>query len=584
MTTASPPPESDPRGLLKRRLVWLAIALVVSLLYWPALDGPFVYDDKIEVVGNQAIRVFENWRAVLGYNVSRPLLVLSYAFDWHRSALDPRAYHITSIVIHGIALGSAIFAGEAIGRLFSVTHPWRRAVVAAGLWAAHPMVSESVAYITGRSEALCAAFAVFSIGAHAESVHRSRSGDGPAWFWRIAALLSLAGAVLSKEVGVAVPLGWLVIEALSSEARGWRRVRWSGLVPVALVGVLAVVLRWSSLEAGASLTDLIPREVDRPLSTQLTTSAEVWRHYLRLWVLPTGQTLFHDQPDVALLSLRGAGAWLGLAAMVAASVAAWRRRPVAGAMLLLAALFLLPSTSIARLKEPLAEHRAYQTGLWLFLAAALSAPASLFAKRQNIAVVGVLAVVFSAGSVLRAQVWSSEVALWREAVAAVPESPDAWFGLGDAHRFERDCSAAVPAYEHALELAFDRPHTFQGEARRLDALNNLGICRAQLGDGPGAKRAWLKALQIRPSYCKAHNNLGSLHYRKRRWEEARVELQSALAYCPDSTTAHWLLGNLYYGPLAEPEKALVHYQTLVRINPRFDFAEQAKARILQLTW
>jgi tetratricopeptide (TPR) repeat protein len=191
-------------------------------------------------------------------------------------------------------------------------------------------------------------------------------------------------------------------------------------------------------------------------------------------------------------------------------------------------------------------------------------------------------VVLGLSTTHRASIWSSEVALWREAVARTPASADAWFGLGDAHRFATDCTAAGPAYEKALELAEDAIHV--PVARRLDALNNLGICHAQLGDAVSAKRAWTRALELRPSYCRAHTNLGSLAYRQRDWDEALVELRSALAYCPDNPTAHWLAGNIYYGPLRDPQKALVHYETLVRIAPRFDFAPQAKERILELTW
>ena len=125
-------------ALQQRRLIWLLLALVGCLPYLGALDGPFVYDDKIEVAGNHAIRVFENWRAILGYNVSRPLLVLSYAFDWQRAGLQPGAYHVTSLFLHALTIGSALFLADAAGRLFGLTRPLLRAVVRSGSCAAYP--------------------------------------------------------------------------------------------------------------------------------------------------------------------------------------------------------------------------------------------------------------------------------------------------------------------------------------------------------------------------------------------------------------------------------------------------------------
>ena len=63
---------------LLRRGLWLAISLLVLLAYWGGLDAPFVYDDKVEVVGNRTIRFLDNWRAIVAYNVSRPLLTLVF--------------------------------------------------------------------------------------------------------------------------------------------------------------------------------------------------------------------------------------------------------------------------------------------------------------------------------------------------------------------------------------------------------------------------------------------------------------------------------------------------------------------------
>lgn len=565
--------------LQKRRLVWLALAAVVCLPYLAALDGPFVYDDKVEVAGNRAIRVFENWRAVLGYNISRPLLVLSYAFDWQRAGLDPHAYHVTSLVLHALSLGAAVFMGDAVARMFGLTRPFLRAVLAAGLWGIHPMCAESVAYITGRSEVLCGAFVFLSIGAHAEAVMASQRGQSGLG-WRALALVGFAGGVLSKEVAVMVPFAQLALEA--SAAGSWRKVRWVGFVPVVGIVMAAVGLRWTGLGDGASLADLVPHEVDRPLPEQLTTSAEVWLHYVRLWVVPVGQTLFHDQVVVSPSELRGIGAIGGWALLMAGGAAMYRRAPVAGASLICAGLFLVPSTSIAQLKEPMAEHRAYQTGWYLLFAAVSVVPDRWMDDRRARTAVVLGAAVLALATLQRATTWSSEVALWREAVDRSPHSADAWFGLGDAHRFATDCSAAGPAYERALDLARDEPTV--PVARRLDALNNLGICHAQLGQAADARRAWTRALELRPSYCRAHTNLGSLAYRERNWESALVELRSALAYCPDNPTAHWLAGNVYYGPLRDPKKALLHYEALVRIAPRFDFAPEAKERILELTW
>ena len=575
------------RALLIRRLSWAALAVLAAVAYWRVMDAPFVYDDKVEVAGNRTLRLFahigddwwsllaagrpdvqgvadviDGWRGILTYNTARPLLITSYAIDYQRGGLDPVPYHQTNLLVHVLAVGAALALVERLGRLAGRPKPLGWSIGVVGLWALHPMATEAVAYTTGRSEALCGLFSFAALAGWAAALEAERAGRS-GLVGRSVGALGFFLAVGSKEPGVMVLPAMLAMEHLFREQRP---IRWWSYGPQALAVLGAVWLRT------AATGRLLPVEVERPLSVQLTTSAEVSLRYLQLWMAPIGQTLFHDQPDVALGSMRGIGVWVAFFAMIGGAAWAGRRRPAVAWALACAGLSLLPSTSVVMLKEHMAEHRAYQAGLFLVLAACSALPLELSARWRAAGVALVLAL--TAATTHRNAVWQSERALWVEAVAARPDSVEAWYGLGDALRFEGACAEAQPAYERALALKPDY----------LDAWNNLGICRAQLGDASGAKEAWRGALRQRPSYCKAHANLGSLAYRQQAWEEAEVELRSALAYCPENAVAHWLLGNMYYGPRRDRARALRHYEELVRVQPRFEHADVAKERILELTW
>ena len=553
------------RALLGRRLVWLALAAAVAAVWWGSLDAPLVYDDKIEVIGNRTIRTFDEWRAILGYNLSRPLTILTYAWDFSRNGLDPRGYHVTNIAVHVAAVGAALELAVAAGRLYRIERPLMAGAAAVSVWALHPMVTESVTYTTGRSEALCGAFAALALAAWATALRAE--GDGArSWTWRLAAMAAFVGAALSKEVGWAVPGIALLLEITAPRDRGRGASRWAWYLPFAALLGAGV---WARLQqAGA----LLPVEADRTLGVQLTTSAEVWLRYLRLWLLPVGQTLFHDQPDVAPVSGRGAVVWVAWGAMVGAGAWLGRRRPATGWALAAAGLTLLPSTSFVVLKEHMAEHRSYQAGFFVLLGLAWLVPA-VHARRAAVAAVALAAC--AAGLTLqRNAVWSDEAALWSEATDRSPASAEAWYGLGDARRFARDFAGARVAYDRATQLAPDH----------LDAWNNLGIAAAEVGDADEARRAWKQALRVKPSYCKGHNNLGSLAYREQDWDEAIGELRSTLAYCPGDPIAHYLLGNIYYGPRRDADRAIAHYEEVIRIAPDFDHAALIKKRLLELTW
>lgn len=551
--------------LVARRITWLGLALVAAALWWGSLEAPFVYDDKVEVIGNRTIRVLDNWRAIVAYNLSRPLTVLSYAWDFSRHQLDPRGYHLVNVGIHLAAVGAALECGVAAGRLFGLSRPLLRALLGVGLWSLHPMVTESVTYTTGRSETLCATFAFLALAAWATALAEERSGSR-GWPWRLAALCAFVLSASSKEVGWTVPALGLALEVLAPGRERGPRLWWLWYSPFAVLLGGGLWLRLH--QSGA----LLPREADRTLLVQLTTSAEVWRHYVRLWLFPVGQTLFHDIRDADPGSARGVLAWVVWTGGVAGGVwLGWKRR-ASGWALLAAALVLVPSTSFVVLKEHMAEHRSYQFGLFFLLGLAWLVPKRWLSRAPVAA--ALLAVPLAWATNQRNAVWSSEVALWEEATERVPGSAEAWYGLGDARRFADDFAGARVAYARSAELDPDR----------LDTWNNLGIAAAEVGDLQEASRAWKRALRVQPSYCRGHNNLGSLAYRQGQWDTAIGELRSTLAYCPTDPIAHYLLGNIFYEFRRDKQKAQVHYEAVVQFAPEFDHIGMVKQRLLELTW
>jgi tetratricopeptide (TPR) repeat protein len=547
-----------------RRLGWLLIVGLIVLVYAGTLDAPFVYDDKVEVIGNRTIRFIAQWQEILLYNVSRALLLLSYAVNFHYSGMEPHGYHITNIAIHALGVGAAVLMAESVGRLAGQLRPLRVALFAGALWAIHPMGTEAVTYITGRSESLCALFCFLSLLCWSEGLRSDQPGGRVGW--RLLAILAFLGASMTKEVGAVVPAAALSMELLLGDRRRLLRGGWVWYLGFGLLIIAAALARLQFTGA------LLPSEVDRPLAVQLTTQAEVCLRYLSLWLLPVRQTLYHHIPDSSPWALRGIAGWAGLAAVTVGAVLLGRRRPAAGWALLCGALFLLPSSSVVALKENMAEHRAYQTGLWLALAVGWSVPAA-WLRRSAIAA-AVLVVPLGLATVARNTVWDSEISLWKEAVDRHPTNAEAWYGLGDAYRFAFALDAATECYQEAVVL----------EPAYLDAWNNLGIARAEVGDRAGAMDAWRSALLVSPSYCKAHNNLGHLAYHHDEFDVAVVEFTSTLAYCPDNVQAHYGLGNIFYLHRRDFQKAAHHYDQVIQIDPAFVYAAEVRRRLLELTW
>jgi protein O-mannosyl-transferase len=557
-----------------KRALWTLWMVLIVAAYFNTIHSPFVYDDKIEVIGNSTIRFLEEWKAIAGYNPARLLLQFSYAANFHRSGLEPLEYHVVNIAIHCLAAGAALFMADAVGRLARHPFPLAAAGAAAGAWALHPMCTESVTYTTGRSESLCALFCFLAMGCWAQGLQGERDGTGGSR-WRGLGLLMAICAGLTKEVGLMAPFAALAMEVLLSEKpvrRGW-------YIPLAGLLVAGAGFRLYSVEGAAAegastwalLQAMLPREAERSTAVQLSTQAEAWLRYVALWALPLGQTIYHHLPDSEPLTLRGALpaiAWFGMAA------GAWRgcrESPASRFALCAGALFLLPSSSFAPLKESMAEHRAHQLGLYLLLAVCWLKP-DIWKGRMRWLLLACLPLAIWTHQ--RNTIWQSEVSIWEEAVAHNPQIGEAWYGLGDALRF----ADRHPEAEDAFKACVERDPNY------LDGWNNLGIVRAQLGKDSGAEEAWKEALLRSQDYCKAHNNLGLLASRKGKWDDALSEFHAAVRDCPENAIAHYGLGSIYYGPRRNKKRAIRHYQILLEISPTFDRAEEARGRLLELTW
>ena len=138
----------------------LAVALLAGIVYVNGLRNPFVYDDFHTVQTNASIVPPITVRGIVLHDVKRPIVNASYALDRSFWGPSPFGFHLTNVALHVLntlllfQLAIALFAGASTER--REAH-WG-AFGAAALFAVHPMMTEAVGYISGRSELICATF------------------------------------------------------------------------------------------------------------------------------------------------------------------------------------------------------------------------------------------------------------------------------------------------------------------------------------------------------------------------------------------------------------------------------------------
>jgi len=128
--------------------------------------------------------------------------------------------------------------------------------------------------------------------------------------------------------------------------------------------------------------------------------------------------------------------------------------------------------------------------------------------------------------------------------------------LGDLKMLRRNYREAVESYS-------------QGPANDPTLRNKMGIAYHQLGQLENSRKEYLAALQLRPVYMEAANNLGTIEYSKKNFRHAISWYHRALKMEGDSTrtaSVHMNLGMAWFAR-KNYDKANLSFQTALRLDP-----------------
>ncbi len=442
----------------------LAVALAAAVVHARTVTFGFVgLDDRDLIVDDQPFlsQASSLWRAFgrpymgvvdPGHAYYRPLVTVSYALDAQWSGVHAAGYHATNVLLHVATsvLVWALLRRLAMGRA--------AALVGALLFAVHPVLSSTVAWIPGRNDSLLGLLVLGSWLAFL----RGR--------WLVHLLL-FALALLTKETAIALPVVCAAHALLlEPELREPRRL---------------------ALHAGAWVALLATRLALHPAGA----APAVTLAQLPELVAGVGKLLLYLRPTVVAVAT-DVPVWPGVVGMAGLTAAAVmvpgvRRRVMAlGAVVTVA--FLLPPVLLTGALE--LDQRLYipAVGVVIMLAEILRALA------PEPRVVGAFGGVVLAGLAVLTfgfeGAYHDRRAFAREAVSGSPHSSLAHFCLGQSDQLDGDDDGALVEYRTALSLGpaevvhnniavIDMKRTRWSEAE--------GELRAELTRSPRYARAWL---------------------------------------------------------------------------------------------
>ncbi len=430
---------------MRSRLPFLLLAAAVLLAYGLGLGGAWQFDDFNVLVDNPAVHGLRAWTGSPGR--IRPLLSLSYAANW---SLDPRPFGFLAfnLTLHALNVGLAFALLRRLGAAsgLDADESSRLAFLAALLWALHPVHTEAVSYVCGRSVSLSATLVLASLLAFL------RSREAPRGAWRALSWLAFVAAVLARETALVLPAAVALLAAVLAPSDG--PVAWlKAALPHGLLGLL--------LGAGLLLHpghghQLAADAAHRAPLDNLLAQTEAWAYLARVWAWPARLNLDPGLRPPAAWSPGAALLFAAACALPLVGLLALRRAPLLGFGLLWTVLFLLPTNSVLARLDVVNERQLYLPGLGLAFLAVLGAVGAVrrlrLPSRALPALVLVPALALGLRTAWRTLDYRSETALWTSSVAANPTNPRAHNNLGWARWLEGDRDGAVAAFREALRL------------------------------------------------------------------------------------------------------------------------------------
>ena len=486
--------------------IWAVLILLVAVFisYAPAVRNGFVWDDTALILRDPLIR---SWQLIPeGFNhflfvdatasdFYRPLQRLTYTIDYAAFAFNAGPYHVISVLWHGLAAIALLFFAEEFLLSFGLERRRGRliALIAALVWAIHPVQSAAVVYISGLADPLAATFGFFGLFL---LLRGSRSVGRPKLLLVIAAALALLASALSKESGLIFPVLGLLFFLLE---KNWNNV-WRTLVATAFVCAI-----YFSLRAGAEHSPAPRLTPPPPLLVRPIIVARAGAEYAGLIIFPWNLHMDRDvetQPSGFNEASLAHAAWRELQTLLGLLLIAaffyWmlrsrKRNPAVFGSLLFALITYLPVSGIIALNATVAEHWIYLPSAFLFLAIALEAVAvaeKLRSQRsthlrqgyggQAIAVVvlavGVVWVAFlGARTFIRTLDWKDQRTFLERTIAHGGDSARMLINLGGLELTEGKLEDAAVHLHAALQKKPDQP---------LAIINLAKIDNYSSGSGP----------------------------------------------------------------------------------------------------
>jgi len=493
-----------------------AILILTLIAYAPSLSNGFIWDDDDYVINNLALRDLQGLKriwcergAVPQYY---PMTHTTFWVEYHIWGDAPLGYHLINILLHA---ANAVMVWLILKRL-----KVPGAFVAGVIFAVHPMMAESVAWITERKNVLSGLLCLLSLHFYLRyAVMRERNWAGA---WRVygLALGLFIAALLSKTIVATLPA---VILVLTWWKRGSIRLR--DVLPVVPFFIMGIALGLNTIWMEQMVVGAQGEAFDLTLADRLLVAGRAawfypgqllwpadlifiyprWQIDSAMWV----QWLFPVTAVLLLLTLLTTRRRIGRGPLTAALIYGGMLFPAMGFFNVYPMRFSF-----------VADHFCYLPSI------ALIAIISCALSRRG-AVAVVIVVVLMVLTWQQTPIYQNKQTLWADTVDKNPNAVIARVNYGLTLINDGRFVAAQQQIEHGLSID---PHNAQ-------ALNAMGNVYRKQGRNDEAQVVYEQLIKEKPHLLVAKINLAFLLYERNKNNPRVRSLAEAVMQRLDPKTA-----------------------------------------------
>jgi len=566
-------------------IAFAIIFLITFSIYWNSLQGDFVWDDKDLILNNTGY--LNDWKNLFSVftkpffgkaAIYRPLLIVSFIFDYQLWDSHPFGFHYTNVLLHTV---NAFMVYLLTFFLFKSRY---LSLFSSLIFVSHPVQTEAVAWISGRNDVIVTFFSLLTIILYIrwynlEGLKRILIFIG--------FLISYGCVLLTKESGIVVlPLIILTDYFFKGNLGHWGNRRRAYLSMI-LISVLYIYVRMIILgKLGMPVSLMGERFIDRFLRVFVT-----YAYYFKTLLFPIHQTANPlISPYFSLRDPKAVSVLLIILSLAAITLVCLRWFREVSFFILWVFTTLIPVSGIFSLDIPALEHRLYlgSVSFSMVIPLLLRRLSNIRIKRVFIKnekavifpLLVMLILIYSLKTVVRNTIWKDERHFWLETIKDSPSSVIAHNNLGLVY-FEKG------QYRHAIRQ-FKKALSLNPYAANVHA--NMGILYATQGLYQEAINAYRRALILKPNRVKIYNNLGNLYCQmlkesksssqvypkgsvvvdniRELYQKSLNNFKKALQLDSNDPEVHNNLGDLYYLGQIYPS-ALEEYKRAIKLDPYY---------------